>query len=103
LAASFALALAASAPASASTNSSPQASAASYISKSYAKRVTRRYINRTYAVALGPYFLGCQRLAYNKVRCEVEFKAGLYWRAGRVSVRNSGGYDYIRAYLPING
>ena len=71
------------------------------ISVSYAKRVIRRYINRTYNVALGPYFGSCVKLASNKVRCEVQFKAGLYWRCGRVSVRDSGGYDYISARLPI--
>ncbi len=79
----------------------PRASASAYISVTYAKRVIRRYINRTYTVAIGPDFGTCTRLARNTVRCEVEFKAGLYWRCGRVSVRNSGGYDNITARLPI--
>src|SRR4051812_29216909 len=77
------------------------ARAAATIPVSYAKRVIRRWINNQYNVALGPYLGACSRLASNKVRCEVQLKAGLYWRCGRVSVRNSGGYNYISARLPI--
>jgi hypothetical protein len=65
------------------------------------KRRIRRYINRTYTVALGPYFGACQKPASNAVRSEVEVRAGLCWRCGRVSVRDSGGYDYITARWPI--
>lgn len=79
----------------------PTQASASPISATYGKSVSRRYINKNFGVALGPYFGACQKLASNTVRCEVQFKAGLYWRCGRVSVRNSGGYDYITARLPI--
>jgi hypothetical protein len=79
----------------------PTQASASPITVSYGKSAIRRYINRNYTVALGPYFGACQKLASNIVRCEVQFKAGLYWRCGRVSVRNSGRYDYISARLPI--
>lgn len=79
----------------------PRAVDSAAISVTYSKRVIRHYINDKYVVAIGPNFGACTRLASNNVRCEVEFKAGLYWRCGRVSVRNSGGYDYIAARLPI--
>lgn len=77
----------------------PSADVASSVS--YGKRVIRRYINHKYDVALGPYFGACTKLASNVVRCELKFRAGLYYRCGRVSVRNSGSYDYINANLPI--
>jgi hypothetical protein len=88
-------------PASAGGGSDYRANAAAYISVRYGKRVIRRYIKRNYTVALGPYFYGCRKPRWNKVRCDVEFKAGLFWRCGWASVRNSGGYDYIRSYTPI--
>jgi|tagenome__1003787_1003787.scaffolds.fasta_scaffold19116375_1 hypothetical protein len=81
--------------------STPRKPATTAISTSYAKRVIRGYINRNFGVALGPYFGDCQKLARNNVRCEVQFKAGLYWRCGRVSVREIGDTDYITARLPI--
>jgi hypothetical protein len=99
--ASTALALSAAPALAAHTAPQTAPAASSAISTSYAKRAIRRFINRKYDVALGPYFGACQKLASNSVRCEVQFKAGLYWRCGRVSVRNSGAYDYINARLPI--
>jgi hypothetical protein len=61
----------------------PHASAAAY-SVAYGKRVIRRYINRSYpTVAVGPHVGTCTKLAGNTVPCEVEFKAGRYWRCGR--------------------
>jgi hypothetical protein len=61
----------------------------------------RRYMNREYEVVGGPYFTACSKLAPNRARCHDEVKAGIYWRCGRISVRNSGGYDHIRARLPV--
>lgn len=82
-------------------SSQPQARTARYVSIAYGKRAIRRYINRNYIVALGPYFDRCWKPSGNKVRCEVSFKAGIYWRCGRVTVRGTARYDYIDARLPI--
>lgn len=102
LAAALAAALGLASPVRATADEGqPRATASAYISVAYGKRVIRRYINDEYVVAIGPNFGSCVKLAANTVRCEVEFKAGLYWRCGRVSVRNSGRYDHITARLPI--
>jgi hypothetical protein len=69
------------------SSASPPNRVSAAISTSYAERVIRRYINQQYNVALGPDFGSCLTPASSTVRCEVQFKAGLYWRCGRVSVR----------------
>jgi hypothetical protein len=90
--------LKASCPADASP---AQAHASAWISIAYGKRVLRRYINKKYTVVRGPYFSNCTKTRSNKVRCDIDFRAGLFARCARGWVRNSGGYDYITLRAPI--
>jgi hypothetical protein len=91
LAASLLLALALPAPASATVHITPR----------YAKRALHHYIERHYEVVHGPGIGRCHQLAANKVRCDVEFRAGLFWRCGRGTVTAVGRYDYIDLVAPI--
>jgi hypothetical protein len=79
----------------------PTAKAATAISVAYAKSVLRRYINNQYNVVRGPYFSGCMKLAGNWVRCDIDFRAGLYARCARGSVKAVGSIDHIKLNAPI--
>lgn len=49
----------------------------------------------------GPYIYSCVYLSTVWVRCDVEFKAGLFWRCGRGWVRWKGDYVYRKLRAPI--
>jgi hypothetical protein len=74
---------------------------AEYMSTSYAKRKIRSYIDSQYYVDRGPYIYNCLHLSPVWVRCDMEFKAGLYWRCGRGWVRWKGDYEYRKLRAPI--
>ena len=95
------LVTAATMPASAIATRGPVAHQATAISKTYAQRVLRRYINEQYNVVRGPYFSHCTRLASNWVRCDIDFRAGLYARCARGSVKEVGSIDHISLRAPI--
>lgn len=75
----------------------PRTPTASAISLSDAKGAIRRPINPNAAVPHGPCFGARLKPGSNIVRCEVEFKAALYRRCGRVSVRSAGQWHDIGA------
>lgn len=65
-----------------------------------AKQQIRNLINDRYNVNRGPYVFACRGSSLY-VRCDVEFRAGVLWRCGRGTVRESGGYWYTRVNAPI--
>jgi hypothetical protein len=74
---------------------------AAWLGKSEAVHVIKHQINHEYSVVRGPYVTHCVRGSARYVRCDTEFKAGLFWRCGRVSVTLRGGYYYIHENQPI--
>lgn len=98
---SVAIGLAAMSVAAPGAIAEPRAQASVSISVSYAKKAMRKYIERKWTVNRGPYFSACSKLASNRVRCEVEFRAGVTWWCGRISVKAGSKYDYISARIPV--
>ena len=79
----------------------PKARAFEYISISYGQREMGRFLNRKFDIVRGPYFSNCYKPSSNSVRCDIDFRAGVFARCARGTVTNRGGYDYISIRAPI--
>ena len=79
----------------------PKARSFEYISVSYGQKAMRQYLNKTYYIVRGPYFSNCYKPASSAVRCDIDFRAGVYARCARATVTNRGKYDHIEMRAPI--
>ena len=79
----------------------PKAYAFEYISVSYGQNLMRRHLKKEYDIVRGPYFSKCYKPSSSQVRCDIDFRAGLYQRCARGTVTRRGGYVYIDMRAPI--